>query len=693
MFLICGCGSQVARAVEWALTFNNVLLLAEWPQVLDTIDATQLITKDGQVIFRGLRAAIGISADQPSSLVLNSSNGRADYFGVHVNHAARVFAGACGGQILCPTEILLEALACWDAEQKLDVTSVPASTLKPARSGETSQLLTQSGCTQVMYSETFASAVHGDSKAILNESDVSQTSAVNAVVSILDDRPRNDSVHMQAAEGHGSSSVCTLTDCTATRAASDPYGIVVAVPPDEDASDDVHAPGSAASDQLPTHNSRTEQTPCQYFDLDNAYTGDRCMGCKRPIGAKHHQSTGASCERSAPAAWNVDNQLHCPNSLPGICVHARTTASTHSSTAFHGTLLGECVSGYDEHSVCQVQMSSQHDTRTSSSEGNTLLGCPENDRGGDELRQPWSQVADMVNVQPGNHAETASLNRHRLHTSRSTGCSVPQQLEDLEDALAMMIGQSVFPDHNNNATGSGAAGRINTGHTLVPAIGAGHDRRALRSHRLVFSNKADHTCSKTNISNGCGCPMAESSLYARKPPPLDITEHALELAGSHDSVGGAAVYKPLFCDSHQERIRHAKVCLACTQSSTWIAIMLELLSRKLQAQSCYEACAFKEVRIHNGGVFAFKGIADHVSVSSVCLASLSDRESYFSQYEDSIKVQKLEAGGDLQVTTCVRIPVLGPHIRSLDPHAMFHTLSGMVAEEEYTTQYVDVSWT
>lgn len=232
----------------------------------------------------------------------------------------------------------------------------------------------------------------------------------------------------------------------------------------------------------------------------------------------------------------------------------------------------------------------------------------------------------------------------------------------------MMIGQSVFPDHNNNATGLGAAGRINTGHTLVPAIGGGHDRRALRSHRLVFSNKADHTCSKTNISNGCGCPMAESSLYARKPPPLDITEHALELAGSHDSVGGA-VYKPLFCDSHQERIRHAK------------------------AQSCYEACAFKEVRIHNGGVFAFKGIADHVSVSSVCLASLSDRESYFSQYEDSIKVQKLEAGGDLQVTTCVRIPVLGPHIRSLDPHAMFHTLSGMVAEEEYTTQYVDVSWT
>ena len=48
---------------------------------------------------RGLRAKVGVYTGAPMSVVPHTTTGRADYFGAIVNRAARLMAGAQGGQV------------------------------------------------------------------------------------------------------------------------------------------------------------------------------------------------------------------------------------------------------------------------------------------------------------------------------------------------------------------------------------------------------------------------------------------------------------------------------------------------------------------------------------------------------------------------------------------------------------------
>lgn len=53
----------------------------------------------GNVIYRGLRAKVGIFRGAMNKIVPHSTAGRADYFGPAVNRAARVLAAAQEGQV------------------------------------------------------------------------------------------------------------------------------------------------------------------------------------------------------------------------------------------------------------------------------------------------------------------------------------------------------------------------------------------------------------------------------------------------------------------------------------------------------------------------------------------------------------------------------------------------------------------
>lgn len=113
----------------------------------------------------------------------------------------------------------------------------------------------------------------------------------------------------------------------------------------------------------------------------------------------------------------------------------------------------------------------------------------------------------------------------------------------------------------------------------------------------------------------------------------------------------------------------------------------------MQARVFHQPGPLEKVLVHSGGVFAFKGIGEHVSVSSVCMASLSTREQYYIPSEESAKVQKLEPGGELQACTFVHVPHPNTEAKSSNPYHIFQTISGMDAEEEYKTNYMDINWT
>jgi len=52
-----------------------------------------------QVIFRGMRACVGVYQGLVDRVAPHSKTGRADYFGLPVNRAARLMAAAHGGQV------------------------------------------------------------------------------------------------------------------------------------------------------------------------------------------------------------------------------------------------------------------------------------------------------------------------------------------------------------------------------------------------------------------------------------------------------------------------------------------------------------------------------------------------------------------------------------------------------------------
>ncbi|KAK9863985.1 hypothetical protein WJX84_001650 [Apatococcus fuscideae] len=90
-------------ALEWALTLQLALIKVTWPEDLLATDIGRLI-KDpvtDSVLLAGVRAKCGIF------------HGRADYFGLAVNRAARFMSAAVGGQVLAERGLVEEVAAIW----------------------------------------------------------------------------------------------------------------------------------------------------------------------------------------------------------------------------------------------------------------------------------------------------------------------------------------------------------------------------------------------------------------------------------------------------------------------------------------------------------------------------------------------------------------------------------------------------
>eukprot|EP00878_Enallax_costatus_P046534 GHUV01056660.1.p1 GENE.GHUV01056660.1~~GHUV01056660.1.p1 ORF type:complete len:117 (-),score=34.02 GHUV01056660.1:161-511(-) len=93
--------SVLEDAICWGCHFQEELLFVSWPQtLLDQCSecSVQLDPVTGLPIWRGLRVKVGMSYGMVNSKKpLNT--GRADYYGVLANGAARVMALAAPGQV------------------------------------------------------------------------------------------------------------------------------------------------------------------------------------------------------------------------------------------------------------------------------------------------------------------------------------------------------------------------------------------------------------------------------------------------------------------------------------------------------------------------------------------------------------------------------------------------------------------
>jgi class 3 adenylate cyclase len=106
--------SRLEDALLFASKLHTELLSVPWPpDVLHEPHCAEEYDALGRVVFRGLRARVGIAYGTPTMRKpLNS--GRADYFGPLPNLAARVMASAAYGQTLVEPTLQLRGVA-WDS--------------------------------------------------------------------------------------------------------------------------------------------------------------------------------------------------------------------------------------------------------------------------------------------------------------------------------------------------------------------------------------------------------------------------------------------------------------------------------------------------------------------------------------------------------------------------------------------------
>ena len=119
-----------------------LLLSCPWSFALDTIKSTQLESVDGRIMFRGLRAKVGLFLDYPLEVTPHGSTGRADYFGTFVNRCARMMIGAQGGQILGPEDAIADAVQDWmsnTSDTDIRVCSPPITFMEQLHNGEPCQ--------------------------------------------------------------------------------------------------------------------------------------------------------------------------------------------------------------------------------------------------------------------------------------------------------------------------------------------------------------------------------------------------------------------------------------------------------------------------------------------------------------------------------------------------------------------------
>ena len=72
----------------------------DWDEALEGLPETcSQYGDDGELLFKGLSAEVGIYEGQMAKVCPHTTTGRADYFGMAVNRAARFMSAARAGQV------------------------------------------------------------------------------------------------------------------------------------------------------------------------------------------------------------------------------------------------------------------------------------------------------------------------------------------------------------------------------------------------------------------------------------------------------------------------------------------------------------------------------------------------------------------------------------------------------------------
>ena len=72
----------------------------DWDEALEALPETcSQYGDDGELLFKGLAAEVGIYEGQMAKVCPHTTTGRADYFGMAVNRAARFMSAARAGQV------------------------------------------------------------------------------------------------------------------------------------------------------------------------------------------------------------------------------------------------------------------------------------------------------------------------------------------------------------------------------------------------------------------------------------------------------------------------------------------------------------------------------------------------------------------------------------------------------------------
>jgi len=108
--------SHIQLAIEFSMWVQVTLLEQDWPSAFDDFPrSARLHDQDGDVLFAGLRVAIGINYGEPICRE-NPSTGRMDYTGAVTNCCARVTTAASGGQVVVTNavDVALQQVGSWD---------------------------------------------------------------------------------------------------------------------------------------------------------------------------------------------------------------------------------------------------------------------------------------------------------------------------------------------------------------------------------------------------------------------------------------------------------------------------------------------------------------------------------------------------------------------------------------------------
>lgn len=93
--------SRASDAIGFAVELQAELVKVGWSREVLALTVEQQ-TLEGDVMFCGLRASVGMCTGDALRAAPCSRTGRIEYFGPLMNHAARVAAAAHGGQVKRP---------------------------------------------------------------------------------------------------------------------------------------------------------------------------------------------------------------------------------------------------------------------------------------------------------------------------------------------------------------------------------------------------------------------------------------------------------------------------------------------------------------------------------------------------------------------------------------------------------------